>query len=107
MLPLTLIVLLALLMFSSNRFNVSAVFQLTDSGLCNAKWSGDSFDCLEACSILVQGNGMCVHDICYCTEVGIGNCADQNDEGCDAICQETSPEKPTGFCYNNRCHCIS
>ncbi|KAI8377987.1 uncharacterized protein BYT42DRAFT_572387 [Radiomyces spectabilis] len=78
--------------------------QLSDRGLCTIE--GDSTDCALACSEMTEGNGICVYDRCYCTDTGIGNCDDNNHEGCDAICQDLS-ESLIGFCMDNRCNCLS
>ncbi|KAI8089885.1 uncharacterized protein BX664DRAFT_334152 [Halteromyces radiatus] len=65
--------------------------------------------CQEACAAQSSNgddsNGMCVMDECYCTDVGIGDCRDNNHEGCDAICQQLSLDW-IGVCSNGGCHCL-
>ncbi|KAI8342516.1 hypothetical protein BC941DRAFT_466185 [Chlamydoabsidia padenii] len=71
-----------------------------------------SKSCQEACAAQQQWgdttqdtNGMCVFDQCYCTDVGIGTCQDNNDEGCDDICQSLSLDW-VGVCSDGDCHCL-
>ncbi|SAM03615.1 hypothetical protein [Absidia glauca] len=67
-----------------------------------------SKSCQDACASQKQwedNNGMCVFDRCYCTDVGVGTCQDNNHEGCDAICQNLSLDW-VGVCSDGDCHCV-
>lgn len=86
------------------RMKPAAAIELNASGLCAIE--GDSSECAEACSLWMQGNGICIYESCYCTDVGIGSCQDENHEGCDAICQEMSSNL-IGFCMDGQCSCLS
>ncbi|ORY95328.1 hypothetical protein BCR43DRAFT_492812 [Syncephalastrum racemosum] len=99
-LPLILLVLL-------NCFCTltAAVEPLHHTGLCTIA-DEDSTACADACEQVMDGNGICIYDTCYCTDVGIGSCEDYNHEGCDAICQEMSSNL-IGFCNEGQCNCLS
>ncbi|ORZ19832.1 hypothetical protein BCR42DRAFT_410622 [Absidia repens] len=77
----------------------------SDEGMTGYSTQG----CQEACAVQSwnsgDSNGMCVLDQCYCTDVGIGTCEDNNHEGCDAICQKLSLDW-IGVCSGGACSCL-
>ncbi|KAI8884381.1 hypothetical protein K501DRAFT_312902 [Backusella circina FSU 941] len=45
----------------------------------------------------------CVSGRCFCTNVGNGDCKDENDEGCESICK--SMNKIYKGCEESKCIC--
>ena len=103
--PATIITYIFLLLFITNS-HISFGYELSDSGLCAIE--GDSTDCAQACSMLDQGqNGVCIYDSCYCTDVDMTSCYDDDDhEACDSVCEDMSSNL-IGFCMNGQCSCLS
>ncbi|KAI9496779.1 hypothetical protein BDB00DRAFT_869005 [Zychaea mexicana] len=81
-------------------------YELSGTGLCEVE--GDSTGCAEACSMLEQGNnGICVYDNCYCTDVDLSSCNNEEDhEVCDSVCQDMGSNNLIGFCMDGQCSCL-
>ncbi|ORZ19885.1 hypothetical protein BCR42DRAFT_410722 [Absidia repens] len=94
---------------STNPCTVTHELSQQQPGFYDDAVSGHStMACHEACNGSgndYDGNGMCVLDRCYCTDVGVGTCEDNNHEGCDAICQNLSLDW-IGVCSDGDCHCL-
>ncbi|KAI8143724.1 hypothetical protein BJV82DRAFT_83143 [Fennellomyces sp. T-0311] len=95
------LVLLGLFLFQISSF----AFELSGNGFCDIE--GDSSACASACTMLHGQNGICVYDSCYCTDVEVGSCSDDDDhEDCNTICQDMSSNL-VGVCMQGQCSCLS
>ncbi|KAI7862727.1 hypothetical protein BDF14DRAFT_1851756, partial [Spinellus fusiger] len=62
----------------------------------------EKYECSKQCAVTAL-QPMCVSNLCFCTNVGVGDCKENNNKGCVAICESMNLES-TG-CSDGECVC--
>ncbi|OAD79965.1 hypothetical protein PHYBLDRAFT_59009 [Phycomyces blakesleeanus NRRL 1555(-)] len=74
--------------------------KVIERGACTT--ADEKAECSQQCT---EGalQPMCVSDTCFCTNVGVGDCSENNNKGCKAICRTLGLE--TTGCSDDECVC--